>query len=88
MGRATRQVILFLTIIQFFEYILTEQKPLKKNYLFDGLIKYNHVLFKVGLTGKPVALDVVPDDVNIIIKKTGGAHWKKSKLKKKKYSHY
>ena len=44
-------------------------KTNEKNYLIDGLIKYNHVLFKAGLTGEPVTLDVVPDYNNVIIKK-------------------
>jgi len=60
----------------------------EKDYLIDGLIKYNHVIFKPGLTGKSVTPDVVPDDNNIIIKNTGGTLWKKSKLKKKKYFRY
>ena len=63
-------------------------KTTEKHYLVDGLIKYNHVLFKAGLTGKSVTPDVVPDDINIITKNTGGALWKKSILKKRKYSRY
>ena len=59
-----------------------------ENYFIDGLIKYNHVLFKAGLTGVPVTPDVVPDNINIITKNTGGALWKKSILKKRKYSRY
>ena len=59
-----------------------------ENYFIDGLIKYNHVIFKAGLTGVPVTPDVVPDNINIITKNTGGALWKKSILKKRKYSRY
>jgi hypothetical protein len=54
-------------------------KTTEENHFIHGLIKYNHVLFKAGLTGESVTPDVVPDDINIIIKNTGGALWKKLK---------
>ena len=63
-------------------------KSTEKDYIIDGLIKYNHVLFKAGLTGEPIIPDVVPDDNNKVTKNIGGTLWKKSKLKKRKYSRY